>query len=262
MGAAIVLLAFSGIGLLRPVEDVSYTVLSPLESLLRGVAKPVADMVSRFGDTEQLTRENEALRAENERLTSEIARVHEDRARLDELERLLGTRESLAQHEFLLAEVVSSDPTAGRRRVAINKGRSDGLRTGMPVVTEGATLVGTVTKVESDHAWVTLVTDIDSAVSSHILESRAQGVVAGTYAGTMTMEFVDQNADVQEGDRVLTSGIGGSYPDGLVVGRVTRVGGNRQELFQSVTVAPLASLSNLENVLVMTTFQPTELTAP
>ena len=262
MGAAIVLLAFSGIGLLRPVEDVSYTVLSPIESGLRSIAQPAADIVSRFGDTRDLTLDNEALRAENERLTAEVARLHEDTARLEEFERLLGTRDALSQHEFLVADVVSSDPTSGRRRVAINKGRSDGLRVGMPVVTEGSTLVGTVTKVESNHAWITLVTDVDSAVSSHVLESRAQGVVAGTYDGAMKMEFVDQNADVNEGDRIVTSGLGGTYPEGLVAGRVTRVGGNPQELFQSVTVAPLASLSNLESVLVMTTFVPAELSAP
>ena len=262
MGAAIVLLAFSGIGLLRPVEDVSYTVLSPIETGLRGIAQPAADIVSRFGDTRDLTLENEGLRAENERLTAEVARLHEDTARLEEFERLLGTRDALSQHEFLVADVVSSDPTSGRQRVAINKGRSDGLRVGMPVVTEGSTLVGTVTKVETNHAWITLVTDVDSAVSTHVLESRAQGVVAGTYDGTMKMEFVDQNAAVKEGDRIVTSGLGGTYPDGLVIGRVTRVGGNPQELFQSVTVAPLASLSNLESVLVMTTFVPAELAAP
>jgi rod shape-determining protein MreC len=262
MGAAIVLLAFSGIGLLRPVEDVSYTVLSPIETGLRAIAQPAADIVSRYGDTHDLTTENEALRAENERLTAEIARLHEETARLDEFERLLGTKDALAGHEFIVAEVVSSDPTSGRRRVAINKGRSDGLRTGMPVVTEGSTLVGTITKVEDDHAWITLVTDIDSAVSSHVLESRAQGVVAGTYGGAMTMDFVDQNAAVKEGDRIVTSGLGGTYPEGLVVGKVTRVGGNPQELFQSVTVAPLASLSNLESVLVMVSFLPTRLSAP
>lgn len=262
MGAAIVLLAFSGIGLLRPVEDVSFTLLSPIETSLRGIAQPVADIVSRYGDTRDLTLENEALRAENERLTAEIARLHEDTARLEEYERLLGTRDALAQHQFIVADVVSTDPTSGRRRVAIDKGRSDGLRAGMPVVTEGSTLVGTVTSVEAGHAWVTLVTDVDSAVSSHVLESRAQGVVAGTYDGKMKMEFVDHNAAVKEGDRVVTSGLGGSYPDGLVIGRVTRVGGNPQELFQSVTVAPLASLSNLETVLVMTTFVPAELSPP
>ncbi len=244
------------------MEDISYTLLSPVESLLRGIAQPVADVVTRYGDTRSLTTENESLRAENERLTAEIARLHEDTARLEELERLLGTTQTLSDQQLTLAEVISTDPTNGRRRVAINKGRSDGLKVGMPVVTEGATLVGTLTKVEDDHAWITLVTDIDSAVSSHILESRAQGVVEGRYDGTMRMTFVDHNAAVKEGDRVLTSGLGGTYPDGLVIGKVTQVSGNPQELFQNITVAPLASLSKLEAVLVVTSFVPTNLSPP
>jgi rod shape-determining protein MreC len=262
MGVAIVLLAFSGIGLLRPVEDVSYTVLSPIENGLRAIAQPAADIVSGYGDTRELTLENDALRAENERLAADIARLREETARLAEYERLLGTQNALAGHEFLVAEVVSTDPTPGRRRVAINKGHSDGLRVGMPVVTEGSTLVGKVTKVESNHAWVTLVTDIDSAVSAHVSESRAQGIVEGKYGGTMVMAWTDQNAAVKEGDQIVTSGLGGTYPDGLVIGRVTHVGGNPQELFRSVTVAPLASLSKLESVLVMMTFVPAEITAP
>ena len=129
-------------------------------------------------------------------------------------------------------------------RVAINRGRDDGIRTGMPVVTEGSTLVGTVTSVASNHAWVTLITDVDSAVSSLLLESRAQGVVAGGYDRRLSMEFVEQTAAVREGDTVVTSGLGGTYPPDLVIGKVTRVSANRQELFRSVTVEPLASLSS------------------
>lgn len=262
MGAAILLLAFAGIGLLRPVEDVSYTVLSPIETLLRGMAQPVANVVSRYGDTRALAQENEALRTENERLTAEVARLHEDTAQLDQLQGLLGTRNALPNQQVLLASVVATDPTNGRRRVAINKGRADGIKVGNPVVTEGSTLVGTITEVDDDHAWVTLVTDIDSAVATHIVESRAQGIVEGRYDGTMRMTFVDQNAAVKEGDRVMTSGLGGTYPEGLVVGKVTSVSGSPQELFKSITVAPLASLSNLENLLVITSFVPTELAPP
>jgi rod shape-determining protein MreC len=157
--------------------------------------------------------------------------------------------------------VVLRDPSNLREIIAIDRGRSDGLKTGMPVVTEGNTLVGTVTKVEDSHSWITLVTDVDSAVSSVVLESRAQGVVAGGYNHRLSMEFVDQQSAVQEGDTVVSSGLGGSYPAGLVIGRVTGVSGQRQDVFQRVTVEPLASLSRLETVLVMTTFQPTRVTS-
>jgi rod shape-determining protein MreC len=262
MGAGVLLLALSGIGMLRPVEDASYTVLSPMEAGLRSLAEPVADVVSTYGDVRDLTQENESLRGENERLNADLARLREESARREELERLLDTRNALASLDPIAARVIARDPSNLRHLVAINRGRSHGLRVGMPVVTEGSTLVGTITKVENDHAWVALVTDVDSAVSAVLVESRAAGVVAGGYDRRLSMEFVDQNAAVKEGDTVITSGLGGTYPDGLVVGKVTAVSGSRQELFRRVTVEPLTSLARLESVLVLVGFAPLELSRP
>jgi rod shape-determining protein MreC len=262
MGAGLVLLALSGIGLLRPVEDVSYSVFSPLERLLRSAVEPVADVVANYDDISQLTRENDALRAENERLEAEIALLREEASRKAELERLLETRNAFADQSFATASIIARDPSNLRRRVAIDAGRDDGLRTGQPVITQGGTLVGTVSQVENGHAWVTLVTDVDSAVSGVLLESRAEGVVTGSYSRELKMDFVDQGATVNEGDTVLTSGLNGTYPKDLVIGKVTGVSANRQELFRSVKVEPLASLSRLETVLVMTSFEPTQVSPP
>jgi rod shape-determining protein MreC len=262
MGGGILLLALSGIGLLRPVEDVSYTLFSPIEEALRSIAQPVANIVTRYGDTRDLTSENESLRADNERLNADLARLREEATRREELERLLDTKNALADQTFSTASVIARDPSSLRQMIAINRGRSDGLKVGMPVVTEGSTLVGTVARVEDDHAWVKLVTDVDSAVSCVLQESRAEGVVAGGYDRKLSMEFVDQNAAVNEGDTVVTSGLGGTYPKGLVIGKVTGVDASRQELFQQVTVEPLAGLSKLETVLVMTSFTPIQLTTP
>lgn len=262
MTAGILLIAFSGIGLLRPLENVSYVILSPLESLLRSIAQPIANTVTNYGNTSALTRENEFLRTENERLNSELARLREETVQTEELERLLAVKNSLADQEFKAARITAHSPTNLRELVAIDLGSSDGVRVGMSVVTEGKTLVGTISEVSDGHSWVKLVTDVDSAVSSLILESRAQGVVSGGYNRRLTMEFVTQDSVVKEGDTVLTSGLGGSYPQGLVVGRVTGVSGSPQEVFRQVTVEPLASLSRLENVLVMTSFIPSRIAAP
>jgi rod shape-determining protein MreC len=262
MGVGLLLLALSGIGLLRPVEDVSYSVFAPLEKLLRSAAEPIADIVANYGDVHDLTRENDALRAEIERLGAEVARLREEASRQAELERLLETRNALEGETFVTASVVARDPSNLRRLVAIDVGREDGVKKGQPVVTQGTTLVGTISKVEDGHSWVTLVTDVDSAVSSLLLESRAQGVVTGSYSRQLKLEFVDQNATVNEGDTVLTSGLGGSYPKDLVIGKVTGVSANRQELFRSVTVEPLASLSRLETGLVMTSFVPAQVAQP
>jgi rod shape-determining protein MreC len=132
----------------------------------------------------------------------------------------------------------------------------------MIVVTEGRSLVGSVSKVFDDYAWVTLITDPKSAVSAIVQESRAEGVVAGNYGGALNMEFVGQGAAVKQGDFVLTSGVGGGYPPGIVIGRVSTVQKADQDLFQSVHVDHLASLSSLDRVLVLTSFEPKRLEKP
>lgn len=262
MTAGVLLIAFSGIGLLRPIENASYVLLSPLEALLRSIAAPIASTVSNYGDTRALTSENEFLRTENERLNSELARLREEAVQTEELQRLLEVKNALADQEFKGARITSRTTSNLREMVAIDLGRNDGLRVGMPVVTEGQTLVGTVSQVNDNYSWVKLVTDVDSAVSAHVSETRAQGVVSGGYNRALTMEFVTQDSAIKEGDTVLTSGLGGTYPQGLVIGRVTGVTGNPQEVFRQVRVEPLASLSRLENVLVMTSFVPSRIVAP
>lgn len=262
MGGGLFLVLLSTLGVLRPFESVSYTAFAPVQSAIRSVARPLADIVTNFNDIRELTRQNEALRVENERLNAEISRLREDATRREQLERLLDVRQSMADQQFVTASVIARDPSNLRQLIAIDRGRDDGVRVGMPVVTEARTLVGTVTRVESNHSWVKLVTDVDSSVAAVVAESRAQGVVSGSYSRRLSMEFVSQDAPVKEGDTVVTSGLTGTYPAGLVIGRVTGVGGSRQEVFRRVTVEPLASLSRLETLLVMTSFQPVQIARP
>jgi rod shape-determining protein MreC len=132
----------------------------------------------------------------------------------------------------------------------------------MIVLTEQGSLVGSVTDVLHDHAWVTLITDPSSAVSAMVQESRVQGVVSGAADGSLRMEFVEETADIQEGNLLLTSGIGGRYPQGEPIGRIVKVERAGQELFQEVEVQPLADLSRLESLLVLTSFVPVEVTPP
>lgn len=258
----LVLAGMSSLGVLAPLENVSYKVLSPFEGLLRSIARPIAHTVTNYNDVRDLTRENEALRTENERLQAEIARLHEEAQRREELERLLEVKRGLSDQQFLASNVIARDPSNLREMIAIDRGKDDGIKAGMPVVTEGRALVGTVSKVESDHSWVVLVTDVDSAVSALTMESRADGVVSGGYNRRLSLEFVTQDSPVREGDTVVTSGLGGTYPQGLVIGRVTRVAGSRQEVHRRVTVEPLASLARVETVLVMISFTPIRLAAP
>jgi rod shape-determining protein MreC len=260
--AAFVLLAASRLALLDPVENVTLGVTAPVQNVLHDATQPVADWVNNFTDASALSRENKDLRAENERLTNELARAREEMQQAQNAQDLDAIKRQFPDDQFLQASVIARTSSNVRSVVAIDRGANDGLREGMIVVTEGRSLVGTVTRVFDGYAWVTLITDPKSAVSAMIQESRAEGVVAGNYDGSLNMEFVGQGAAVKDGDFVITSGIGGGYPPGIVIGRVSGVEKTEQDLFQKVRVDHLASLAKLEQVLVITSFEPKALQGP
>jgi rod shape-determining protein MreC len=260
--AAFALMVASWVSLFDPVQNVTLDVTSPIQSLLHDTTRPIADWVNNITDASGLSRENAALRTENERLTNELTRAREDAVQAQSQQDLNTVRTQFPNDSFLAAAVVSRDAGNLRSIIAIDRGRTDGVKEGMIVVSEGRSLVGTVSKVFDGYAWVTLITDPKSAVSAVVQESRAEGVVAGNYDGALNMEFVGQGAAVKQGDFVITSGIGGGYPPGIVIGRISTLQKTEQDLFQNVHLDHLASLSSLEHVLVLTSFEPQKLQKP
>ncbi len=260
--AAFVLLVAGRLTALDPVENLTLTLTSPVQRILHDATTPIANWVNDVTDASGLSAENKRLRADNERLMTELARAREDAVQLRKLQDATGIKQQFPNDTFVAASVVARDSSNARRMVAISRGRSDGVKDGMIVVTEGHSLVGTVTKTFDSYAWVTLITDPTSAVSAMVQSSRAEGVVAGNYGGSLNMEFVGQGAAVQDGDFVITSGIGGGYPPGIVIGRVSAVATAGQDLFQKVKVDHLASLDKLEQVLVLTSFLPKTFAQP
>ena len=260
--AAFALMAGSRLTVLDPVQNVSLTITAPVQNAMHDATRPVADWVNNFTDANGLSRENKQLRGDNERLTNELARAREDSVQARNAQDLQAIRAQFPDDTFLAANVVARDSSNVRSVVAISRGSNDGVKVGMIVVTEGRSLVGTITKVYADYSWATLITDPKSAVSAMVQESRAEGVVAGNYDGRLNMEFVGQGAAVKNGDFVITSGIGGGYPPGIVIGRVAEVRKTEQDLFQTVHVDHLASLSQLEQVLILTSFLPKTLQQP
>lgn len=260
--ASLLLMAASGLTLLDPVESVTLTVTSPVQEVMSDTTRPVADWINNVTDAGALSSENKELRAENEQLRNELARAREAAIQAEQAGQLDAVREQFPNDDFRIASVIARDTSNVRSLVAIDRGSGDGIREGMIVVTEGRSLVGTVTKTFDDYAWVMLITDPKSAVSAIVQESRAEGVVAGDYAGDLVMEFVGQGATVKAGDFVMTSGIGGGYPPGILIGRISQVKKTEQDLFQSVHVDHLASLSDLERVLVLMSFEPREIERP
>ncbi|MEX1104034.1 MAG: rod shape-determining protein MreC, partial [Dehalococcoidia bacterium] len=175
---------------------------------------------------------------------------------LQELEVALGVSQDESS-ERLAANVVTRDISPFVAVIRIDKGTNDGVRNGMVVLSAQGTLVGTVTKALDDLSFVRLVTDTQSRVNAKAVESNADGILKGTPGRGLTFDLAQ--GDLKVGDIIVTSGLGGNYPEGLVIGEVSDVSGNSQDLFRKVTVEPGVRGSTAQTVFVRTDFLPQRL---
>lgn len=188
------------------------------------------------------------LDAENRRLRAELASREELQRENQRLRRLLAyTEENPAR--TVAARVIGEDAASWFRTVEIDRGAADGIREGMPVI-HAAGLVGRIVRVATHSSRVLLITDASSAVAVLVQDQRIRGVCRGQ-GGTLALDFALLGDAIQVGDGVVTSGLGGVFPKGLVVGYVQNVQHEQYGLFQTVEVEAAVDFRHLEEVLVL-----------
>lgn len=250
---AVFLLLAGQTGALAPFQNVFLRVSSPVEERLGFVFRPVSNVISDAGSLNDIRAENNRLRLENEQLRNHIVELQRQTGELEDLREALGIVGAGDQNEYVFASVIARDGSPFSDRVRINRGTSDGIRKGMVVLSPGGSLVGTVDEALAGDAFVRLITDSQSAVNAQIQESQILGSLKGSPRRTLSFDLAQGNINV--GDTIVTSGIGGNYPAGLPIGRVTEVSGTSQDIARMVVVEPQVRMSTLETVLVLTSFQ-------
>ncbi|NJC88379.1 MAG: rod shape-determining protein MreC [Desulfuromonas sp.] len=188
------------------------------------------------------------LEAETRRLRAEMANVEELKRENDRLKRLLDFVEQQPRRT-LAARVIGEDATSWFRTIEIDRGFEDGVTEGLPVI-DAAGLVGRVVKSAAHSARVLLITDASSAVAVLVQDERIRGVCRGQ-GGTLALDFALVQDAIQVGDGIITSGSGGVFPKGLVVGYVRSVRREEFGLFQTVEVESAVDFAHLEEVLVL-----------
>lgn len=252
--SAFALLALSPLAPSGEIEERAGAVVTAVSARLHDAVRPFADVLLRAGQIEELSASNAALRREVARLQVESATLREQLTAAEQQAALI---DAVGEQTggVLAATVVLRDPSPGRAELMINRGAVDGVLPGQPVLGQGAALVGVVTRTDERRAWFRLLTDERSAVTAIVQQSRTPGALSGT-GGGLRLEFVRVGAEVAVGDLVLTATLGGLLPGALPIGRVTDVRSSDQDLFESITVEPLADLDRLEHVLVMIDVRP------
>ncbi|MBU1879850.1 MAG: rod shape-determining protein MreC, partial [Chloroflexi bacterium] len=217
----------------------------------QGLLQSLADLGILRQQIAELERERDALLAEN-------VRLREAERENVVLREQLGYQQAHPQLELLPAQVVGRDPTNLLRTLLIDKGAEDGVRAEMVVVTPRG-LVGRIDHVGSNWAQVLLITDMSSSVNAMVQRSRATGVVQGYVGGRLVMRYIPQGESVVINDLILTSGLGGAFPKGLLIGQVTEVRQKDIEMFQEAEIQSIVNFYRLEQVLVVLNFTATEL---
>jgi rod shape-determining protein MreC len=219
----------------------------------------VQDFFTAPRDITSLRARNLELEAQVSQLQTQVIELQQRVSETEILAALVDFSRSNPESTYRAAAVIGRDPSPFLHYIIINRGSNDGIRRGMPVVTNQG-LVGRVDAVIADAARVQLITDPASSVNVYLQNADTSAVLFGSVTGDLSLDLISPNAVVEPGDLILTSGLGGGYPSDLIIGQVVTIRTLEFELFQQATVQPAVDFSRLEIVLVIINFRPVDIT--
>jgi rod shape-determining protein MreC len=253
--ALALLIADQRLGYLDVLRQAASVVVYPIQRIA-GAPASIFDRASEFFVTNASLRvENARLERENLAYSARLQQLASLETENEHLRRLLGTRERL-KSRTTLAEILYAARDPFSRKLIIDQGSSREVRAGEPVI-DGLGVVGQITRVYPLISEVTLITDKDHLVPVLNTRNGLRAVLAGTGSdGALELRFVPLNADFENGDQLVTSGIDGVYPPGLPVAQVTNVERNAAFLFARITCKPVAGVNSHRQVLVVHAQEP------
>ena len=236
-------------GPLHSVQGVFAGIAAPLKSA-GSVVGAAADGAGTAAQDATASEETlSALRERNAELTQLLTQAEEYRLEVERLQGLLDLKDTY-DIDGVSGRVIGRSTDAWNQRVTIDVGTSDGVEVGLTVM--GPTgVIGQVVSASAGSSEVRLLTDPQSGAAAVVQSSRAEGVVRGSLSGLLYLENVAADVTLNVGDVVLTSGLGGSYTKGLLIGTIVRVDGNANDGTRRVIVSPNEQATTFEEVVVV-----------
>lgn len=241
-------------------------VMRPLERTLLLAVKPISSRLYQwgngFGSAYSERREKDELIAEINRLKGEIASNAINNSHWLEIEaenkKLRGQLGFISNNKFkaVLANIIAKEESfstaEGSRDIIIDKGEKDGLRVDLGVLSEDGVIIGKVIETNSSNSRICLVTSPGCQLAASLQnEDKTKGITDGNLGLTIEMSYIPQLEKISVGDTVVTSGLSGSIPRGLIIGRVSNVKSESNEVWQSATIEPLIDFNDLTVVSII-----------
>ncbi len=238
------------------VKSVAFGALYPFQYIGTRTLTFVTDFFSSIQDNRQLKEELQNARQMLEQFKRTQHDFEEIKRENERLRRLIGIQ-SIMEYDTVIAEVVAKSPQNFYKTIIVNRGRLDGIERYMPVVAyqkDQKCVVGKILDVQRGSSRIQPLIEQTSYTAAMLKDSRYSGLLQGQspVSDTCLLQYVDRRADIQFGDIVVTSGMGGVYPKRIVIGEVVSVTKERYGIFQEAMVQPLVDLGRLEEVYIIT----------
>lgn len=252
VAAAALLFFLHAVGGLRPIERAFLSLTEPISRQFYRLSSTVSSSYNANKDQAGQRDRIEELRAEVARLTVANSRYSEIAAENEKLRRALQFQAD-TDFRIVMASIIAQEESGeDSRGLIINQGSDHGLSVGLGVISEEGVLIGKVVDVKPATARICLATAPKCQFAAAIQnQAKTQGLTDGNLGLTIKMDFIPQLEKISVGDTVITSGLGGIIPRGLVIGRVAQVQNASNEVWQAATIEPLVNFSNLTVVSVV-----------
>ncbi len=234
-------------------HQVSLESLGPVQTLVHSVTTSVRSVWDNYIELWGLREENRILQekiSEYEKEKREYQKIFEENLLLR------GKLQLLEDEDFpsVTATVVGRDPSFWFKTIVVDKGKNDGVLKGMVARTEKG-VVGQVIQVSPHYAKILLANAPSSAIDAMVEKSRVRGILKGSRKDdyTLTLNYVLKNAKVKPGDKIVTAGIGGIFPSGILLGTVASIHSKNRGMFQELVVTPSVDFQRLEIVFIQLT---------
>lgn len=231
-------------------RGIVHTLLWPFEKSFSFVSFQLRDIREFVSSIGELKRENESLAEENLKLRAENASLAFLRDENESLRKSIGM-EIRQKFDLLPSEVIGRGGEAQLGAVVIDRGAAHGVQTGMPAIVGEGILVGVVDEVYPASSRVTLLSSSQSTLGAITVEHSAKGIARGDRGLGIAYDMVLQSDTLRSGDRVVTSGVGGSIPSGLLIGTVGQVRDSEDRLFRRASIVPPMELESIRFVFLI-----------
>ncbi|MEK7375870.1 MAG: rod shape-determining protein MreC [Candidatus Margulisiibacteriota bacterium] len=242
---------FSNMPLSKAVRESTLFIFSPFISAANSLLESPKNAIRNIAALRRVQKENDLLRSKIDAMSAKSQSFDgllKDNEELRQLAQFKGSNPF--KRSMAAAQVISRSGSSWFNTVLLDKGRGEGIRSGMAVVnTQG--LVGRTIEVAPHSSKVLLISDPDSSVSASVARSKALGVVIGNLSNVLEMKYIISSSSIEAGDPIVTSGVSDMFPKGIPVGAVIKADKRDYALFQYIEIKTSADLTKLDKVFIL-----------